>query len=145
MKNYEEIKQYRNLNRRMIAKADLIGVNWARYYAALLQLGGKCSEQYMRNFFIDDMKKLKHEHLALIYNDLEEHGDIKILSQQELKSKVLGLVEEIGKISVSMSKHFDSDEEINKPEACAIIPATKKLYSKVEELLLNLEESKARG
>ena len=60
-KTNKEIEYYRVLRAKMMVKAEILNVNWARYYANLLDLGGVNNEQYLKNFFNDDQKRFNSD------------------------------------------------------------------------------------
>lgn len=145
MKSNSELAHYQRLRARMMLRADSLNVNWARYYANLLDLGGVHSEQYLKNYFNDDNKKFNSEQLSIIYNDLENIKEVKTLTQCELQKEVLSFISEIGKLTTGMEKYLDVDNEITKIEASKLTPYTRKILFFAEELHIRLEETKAQG
>lgn len=145
MKTNIEIAYYQRLRAKMMLRADLLNVNWARYYANLLNLGGIHNEQYLKNYFNDDNKKLNSEQIATILMDLENVKEVKILTKVELQKEVLSFISEMGKLTSGMQKYLDEDDEITKMEASKLIPYSRKILYLAEELHLSLEETKAQG
>ena len=144
MKTHEEAQQYRHLKRRMIAKCDSNNTKWAGYYATLLGIGGNNPEQVIRNFFNDDLKRFNAEQMATIYNDLEDHHDVKPFTQCEAQQDVLKIVGKIGKISEKMQKHFDDVDELELSEVLPLIPESRELNSLAYLLAWRLEETRAQ-
>lgn len=144
-KSNKEIEFYRILRSKMIVRAEMLKVNWARYYANLLDLGGVNNEQYLKNYFNDDMKKFNSEQLATILLDLEEHKNIEPICQTEVRIETLKAVMEIGNLTSEMEKVFDNNDDVSKDEATKLIVKTTKLISVVKKLHLRLIETKAKG
>lgn len=145
MKSIEEQAHYRHLKRKMIAKCDAQNVKWATYYSNLLGIGGQNPEIALRNYFNDDIRRFNSEQLAVIYNDLEEHSEIKPFTQCEMQQEVLKIVGRIGKISEKMAKHFDDKDEITLDELLPLMPEGRELYSLSSLLYSRLEETKAQS
>ena len=97
-KSNKEIEYYRVLRAKMMVKAEMLNVNWARYYANLLDLGGVNNEQYLKNYFNDDNKRFNSEQLITILIDLEDVKEIEIITQCQMQNEVLKAVKEISKI-----------------------------------------------
>ena len=129
----------------MMVKAEILNVNWARYYANLLDLGGVNNEQYLKNFFNDDQKRFNSDQLSTILLDLENVKNIEVIGQCQMQSEVLKVVKEIGVLSGEMEKQFDNKNEIEIIEANRILPKARNLLVIVEKLVFRLEETKARG
>ena len=144
-KTNREIEYYRVLRNKMMAKAEMQNVSWARYYANLLDLGGVNNEQYLKNYFNDDMKKFNNEQLVTILLDLENFKNIEVITQCEMHREVLKVVKEIGVLSGEMEKQFDNKDEIEGTEAAKILPKARMLMATIEKLVFRLEETKARG
>ena len=144
-KTNREIEYYRVLRNKMMAKAEMQNVSWARYYANLLDLGGVNNEQYLKNYFNDDMKKFNNEQLLTILLDLENFKNIEVITQCEMHKEVLKVVKEIGVLSGEMEKQFDNKDEIEGTEAAKILPKARILMATIEKLVFRLEETKARG
>ncbi|MCT7528792.1 hypothetical protein N5T79_06500 [Aliarcobacter cryaerophilus] len=144
-KTNREIEYYRVLRNKMMAKAEMQNVSWARYYANLLDLGGVNNEQYLKNYFNDDMKKFNNEQLVTILLDLENFKNIEVITQNEMHKEVLKVVKEIGNLSGEMEKQFDNKDEIEGTEAAKILPKARMLMATIEKLVFRLEETKARG
>ena len=144
-KTNKEIEYYRVLRAKMMVKAEILNVNWARYYANLLDLGGVNNEQYLKNFFNDDQKRFNSDQLSTILLDLENVKNIEVLGQCQMHSEVLKVVKEIGVLSGEMEKQFDNKDEIEFIEASRILPKARNLLVIVEKLVFRLEETKARG
>lgn len=144
MKSTEEEKHYRNLKRKMIAKCDAKNIKWATYYANLLGIGGANPEIAFRNYFNDTNKRFNAEQMSVIYNDLEDHSDIKPYTQCEIQCEVLNAVSRIGKISEKMTKHFDDVDDISLDEILPLVPESRELYSIINLLNLRIEETKAQ-
>ena len=144
-KTNKEIEYYRVLRAKMMVKAEILNVNWARYYANLLDLGGVNNEQYLKNFFNDDNKRFNSDQLSTILLDLENVKNIEVISQCQMQSEVLKVVKEIGVLSGEMEKQFDNKDEIETVEANRILPKARNLLVVVEKLVFRLEETKARG
>lgn len=144
MKSFEEDKHYRSLKRKMIAKCDAQNIKWATYYANLLGIGGANPEIAFRNYFNDTNKRFNAEQMAVIYNDLEDHSDIKPFTQCEIQTEVLKAVGRIGKISEKMEKHFDEVDEISIDEILPLVPESRELYSIINLLNLRIEETKSQ-
>ena len=128
-----------------MVKAEILNVNWARYYANLLDLGGVNNEQYLKNFFNDDNKRFNSDQLSTILLDLENVKNIEVIGQCQMQSEVLKVVKEIGILSGEMEKQFDNKDEIETVEANRILPKARNLLVVVEKLVFRLEETKARG
>lgn len=143
MKTEEELQQYRRLRSELISISDARGVKWAMYYANLLGIGGNTPDQVFRNFFNDQSKRFNNEQLAIIYNDLEEHKDIRPFTQCEMQHEVLKIVGKIGKVIEKMQKHFDHKEEIDLDEILPLVPEVRELYSLSNLLNLRVEETRA--
>ena len=144
-KTNREIEYYRVLRNKMMAKAEMQNVSWARYYANLLDLGGVNNEQYLKNYFNDDMKKFNNEQLLTILLDLENFKNIEVITQCEMHKEVLKVVKEIGVLSGEMEKQFDNKDEIEGTEAAKILPKARMLMATIEKLVFRLEETKARN
>lgn len=144
-KTNREIEYYRVLRAKMMVKAEILNVNWARYYANLLDLGGVNNEQYLKNFFNDDQKRFNSDQLSTILLDLENVRNIEVIGQCQMQSEVLKVVKEIGVLSGEMEKQFDNKDEIETVEASRILPKARNLLVIVEKLVFRLEETKARG
>lgn len=144
-KTNKEIEYYRVLRAKMMVKAEILNVNWARYYANLLDLGGVNNEQYLKNFFNDDQKRFNSDQLSIILLDLENVKNIEVIGQCQMQSEVLKVVKEIGVLSGEMEKQFDNKDEIETVEANRILPKARNLLVIVEKLVFRLEETKARG
>ena len=144
-KTNREIEYYRVLRNKMMVKAEILNVNWARYYANLLDLGGVNNEQYLKNFFNDDQKRFNSDQLSTILLDLENIKEIEVIGQCQMQNEVLKAVKEIGILSGEMEKQFDSKDEIETVEANRILPKARNLLVVVEKLVFRLEETKARG
>ena len=144
-KTNKEIEYYRVLRAKMMVKAEILNVNWARYYANLLDLGGVNNEQYLKNFFNDDQKRFNSDQLSTILLDLENVKNIEVIGQCQMQSEVLKVVKEIGVLSGEMEKQFDNKDEIETIEANKILPKARNLLVVVEKLVFRLEETKARG
>ena len=143
-KTNKEIEYYRVLRAKMMVKAEILNVNWARYYANLLDLGGVNNEQYLKNFFNDDQKRFNSDQLSTILLDLENVKNIEVIGQCQMQSEVLKVVKEIGVLSGEMEKQFDNKDEIETVEANRILPKARNLLVIVEKLVFRLEETKAR-
>ena len=144
-KTNKEIEYYRVLRAKMMVKAEMLNVNWARYYANLLDLGGVNNEQYLKNYFNDDNKRFNSEQLITILIDLEDVKEIEIITQCQMQNEVLKAVKEIGILSGEMEKQFDNKDEIETIEASRILPKARNLLVIVEKLVFRLEETKARN
>lgn len=144
-KTNKEIEYYRVLRAKMMVKAEILNVNWARYYANLLDLGGVNNEQYLKNFFNDDQKRFNSDQLSTILLDLENVKNIEVIGQCQMQSEVLKVVKEIGNLTAEMEKQFDNKDEIEVIEASRILPKARNLLVVVEKLVFRLEETKARG
>ena len=144
-KTNKEIEYYRVLRAKMMVKAEILNLNWARYYANLLDLGGVNNEQYLKNFFNDDQKRFNSDQLSTILLDLENVKNIEVIGQCQMQSEVLKVVKEIGVLSGEMEKQFDNKDEIEIIEANRILPKARNLLVIVEKLVFRLEETKARG
>ena len=144
-KTNKEIEYYRVLRAKMMVKAEILNVNWARYYANLLDLGGVNNEQYLKNFFNDDQKRFNSDQLSTVLLDLENIKNIEAIGQCQMQSEVLKVVKEIGVLSGEMEKQFDNKDEIEIIEANRILPKARNLLVIVEKLVFRLEETKARG
>ncbi|WNL28008.1 hypothetical protein QUR76_06815 [Arcobacter cryaerophilus gv. pseudocryaerophilus] len=144
-KTNKEIEYYRVLRNKMMVKAEILNVNWARYYANLLDLGGVNNEQYLKNFFNDDNKRFNSDQLSTILLDLENVKNIEVIGQCQMQNEVLKVVKEIGVLSGEMEKQFDNKDEIETIEANRILPKARNLLVIVEKLVFRLEETKARG
>lgn len=144
-KTNKEIEYYRVLRAKMMVKAEILNVNWARYYANLLDLGGVNNEQYLKNFFNDDQKRFNSDQLSTILLDLENVKNIEVIGQCQMQNEVLKVVKEIGVLSGEMEKQFDNKDEIETVEANRILPKARNLLVVVEKLVFRLEETKARG
>lgn len=144
-KTNKEIEFYRVLRNKMMVKAETRNVNWARYYANLLDLGGINNEQYLKNYFNDDNKRFNGEQLSTILLDLEELKEIEPISQGQMEREVLKAVKEIGNLSSEMEKQFDNIDDIDVVEATKVLPKARSLLAVIKKLTLRLEETKARG
>ncbi|MCG3698748.1 hypothetical protein L5F42_02720 [Aliarcobacter butzleri] len=144
-KSNKEIEYYRVLRAKMMVKAEMLNVNWARYYANLLDLGGVNNEQYLKNYFNDDNKRFNSEQLSIILLDLENVKNIEVITQCQMQNEVLKAVKEIGILSGEMEKQFDNKDEIETIEASRILPKARNLLVIVEKLVFRLEETKARN
>ena len=144
-KTNKEIEYYRVLRAKMMVKAEILNVNWARYYANLLDLGGVNNEQYLKNYFNDDQKRFNSDQLSTILLDLENVKNIEVICQCQMQNEVLKVVKEIGVLSGEMEKQFDNKDEIETVEANRILPKARNLLVIVEKLVFRLEETKARG
>ena len=144
-KTNKEIEYYRVLRAKMMVKAEILNVNWARYYANLLDLGGVNNEQYLKNYFNDDQKRFNSDQLSTILLDLENVKNIEVIGQCQMQNEVLKVVKEIGILSGEMEKQFDNKDEIETVEANRILPKARNLLVIVEKLVFRLEETKARG
>lgn len=144
-KTNKEIEYYRVLRAKMMVKAEILNVNWARYYANLLDLGGVNNEQYLKNYFNDDQKRFNSDQLSTILLDLENIKNIEVIGQCQMQNEVLKVVKEIGVLSGEMEKQFDNKDEIEVIEANRILPKARNLLVIVEKLVFRLEETKARG
>ena len=144
-KTNKEIEYYRVLRAKMMVKAEILNVNWARYYANLLDLGGVNNEQYLKNYFNDDNKRFNSDQLSTILLDLENVKNIEAIGQCQMQNEVLKVVKEIGVLSGEMEKQFDNKDEIETVEANRILPKARNLLVVVEKLVFRLEETKARG
>ena len=144
-KSNNEIEFYKRLKNKMIIKAELLKVNWARYYATVLNLGGVHSEQYLKNYFNDDNKKLSSEQLATILMDLENITDVRPISQDQLQDEVLRMIGEIGELTRVMKKELDEHNDICLSEAIKLLPKTRNILVLAEELHIRLEETKSQG
>lgn len=145
MKSNTEIAYYQRLRAKMMVKAEMLNVNWARYYANLLNLGGVHNEQYLKNFFNDDKKKLNSEQLSIILMDLENITDVKPINQDQLQDEVLRMIGEIGELTRTMKKELDEHNDISDIEASKLLPKTRNILILAEELHIRLEETKAQG
>lgn len=145
MKSNTEIAYYQRLRAKMMVKAEMLNVNWARYYANLLNLGGVHNEQYLKNFFNDDKKKLNSEQLSIILMDLENISDVKPINQDQLQDEVLRMIGEIGELTRTMKKELDEHNDISDIEASKLLPKTRNILILAEELHIRLEETKAQG
>lgn len=141
-KTNKELEYYRVLRAKMMVKAEMQNVNWARYYANLLDLGGVNNEQYLKNYFNDDNKRFNTEQLATILLDLEDVKEIEIITQCQMEREVLKATAQMGKIIEKMNKHFDLKNEIELHEILPIVPETRELYSQAKLLYLRVEETK---
>ena len=121
-KTNKEIEYYRVLRAKMMVKAEIINVNWARYYANLLDLGGVNNEQYLKNFFNDDQKRFNSDQLSTILLDLENVKNIEVIGQCQMQSEVLKVVKEIRVLSGEIEKQSDNKDEIETVEANKILP-----------------------
>jgi len=144
-KTNKEIEYYRVLRAKMMVKAEMLNVNWARYYANLLNLGGVNNEQYLKNYFNDDNKRFNSEQLITILIDLEDVKEIEIITQCQMQNEVLKAVKEIGSITSEMEKQFDNKDEINSSEASKVLSKARPLLAVVNRFVLRLEETKARN
>lgn len=144
-KTNKEIEYYRVLRAKMMVKAEMLNVNWARYYANLLDLGGVNNEQYLKNYFNDDNKRFNSEQLITILIDLEDIKEIEIITQCQMQNEVLKAVKEIGSITSEMEKQFDNKNEINSSEASKVLSKARPLLAVVNRFVLRLEETKARN
>lgn len=144
-KTNKEIEYYRVLRAKMMVKAEMLNVNWARYYANLLDLGGVNNEQYLKNYFNDDNKRFNSEQLITILIDLEDVKEIEIITQCQMQNEVLKAVKEIGSITSEMEKQFDNKDEINSSEASKVLSKARPLLAVVNRFVLRLEETKARN
>lgn len=144
-KSNKEIEYYRVLRAKMMVKAEMLNVNWARYYANLLDLGGVNNEQYLKNYFNDDQKRFNSEQLITILIDLEDVKEIEIITQCQMQNEVLKAVKEIGSITSEMEKQFDNKDEINSSEASKVLSKARPLLAVVNRFVLRLEETKARN
>jgi len=144
-KTNKEIEYYRVLRAKMMVKAEMLNVNWARYYANLLDLGGVNNEQYLKNYFNDDNKRFNSEQLITILIDLEDVKEIEIITQCQMQNEVLKAVKEIGSITSEMEKQFDNKNEINSSEASKVLSKARPLLAVVNRFVLRLEETKARN
>ena len=144
-KTNKEIEYYRVLRAKMMVKAEIINVNWARYYANLLDLGGVNNEQYLKNFFNDDQKRFNSDQLSTILLDLENVKNIEVIGQCQMQSEVLKVVKEIRVLSGEIEKQSDNKDEIETVEANRILPKARNLLVIVEKLVFRREETKARG
>ncbi|MFV7791271.1 hypothetical protein ACNO6Z_10520 [Aliarcobacter lanthieri] len=144
-KTNKEIEYYRVLRAKMMTKAEMLNVNWARYFANLLDLGGVNNEQYLKNYFNDDNKRFNGEQLATILLDLEDVREIEIITQCQMQNEVLKAVKEIGSLTGEMEKQFDKNDEINNVEASKILPKARNLLAVVKKFVLRLEETRARN
>lgn len=144
-KTNKELEYYRVLRAKMMVKAEMLNVNWARYYANLLDLGGVNNEQYLKNYFNDDNKRFNSEQLTIILLDLEDVREIEIITQCQMQREVLKAVKEIGSLTNEMEKHFDNKEEIDSNEASKVLSKARPLLAVVKRFVLRLEETKARG
>ena len=145
MKTNIEIAYYQRLRAKMMVKAEILKVNWARYYANLLNLGGVHNEQYLKNYFNDDRKKLNSEQLSIILMDLENITDVKPINQDQLQEEVLRMICEIGDLTRTMKKELDEHSDISELEASKLLPKTRNILILAEELHIRLEETKAQG
>ncbi len=144
-KTNKELEYYRVLRAKMMVKAEMQNVNWARYYANLLDLGGVNNEQYLKNYFNDDNKRFNTEQLATILLDLEDVKEIEIITQCQMEREVLKAVKEIGILTSEMEKQFDNKDEIDSTEASKVLSKARPLLTVVKRFVLRLEETKARG
>ena len=144
-KSNKEIEYYRVLRAKMMVKAEMLNVNWARYYANLLDLGGVNNEQYLKNYFNDDNKRFNSEQLSTILLDLENVKNIEVITQCQMQNEVLKAVKEIGSITSEMEKQFDNKDEINSSEASKVLSKARPLLAVVNRFVLRLEETKARN
>ena len=144
-KSNKEIEYYRVLRAKMMVKAEMLNVNWARYYANLLDLGGVNNEQYLKNYFNDDNKRFNSEQLITILIDLEDVKEIEIITQCQMQNEVLKSVKEIGSITSEMEKQFDNKDEINSSKASKVLSKARPLLAVVNRFVLRLEETKARN
>ncbi|MFY4742566.1 hypothetical protein ACOTVT_03595 [Aliarcobacter butzleri] len=144
-KSNKEIEYYRVLRAKMMVKAEMLNVNWARYYANLLDLGGVNNEQYLKNYFNDDQKRFNSEQLITILIDLEDIKEIEIITQCQMQNEVLKAVKEIGSMTSEMEKQFDNKDEINSSEASKVLSKARPLLAVVNRFVLRLEETKARN
>ncbi|MFY4822041.1 hypothetical protein ACOTVO_04655 [Aliarcobacter butzleri] len=144
-KTNKEIEYYRVLRAKMMVKAEMLNVNWARYYANLLDLGGVNNEQYLKNYFNDDNKRFNSEQLITILIDLEDVKEIEIITQCQMQNEVLKAVKEIGSITSEMEKQFDNKDEISSSEASKVLSKARPLLAVVNRFVLRLEETKARN
>ena len=110
-KTNREIEYYRVLRAKMMVKAEILNVNWARYYANLLDLGGVNNEQYLKNFFNDDQKRFNSDQLSTILLDLENIKEIEVIGQCQMQSEGLimkivinGILKEFPQIKDEKSK-----------------------------------------
>lgn len=144
-KTNKELEYYRVLRAKMMVKAEMQNVNWARYYANLLDLGGVNNEQYLKNYFNDDNKRFNTEQLSTILLDLEDVKEIEIITQCQMEREVLKAVKEIGILTSEMEKQFDNKDEIDSTEASKVLSKARPLLTVVKRFVLRLEETKARG
>lgn len=144
-KTNKEIEFYGVLRSKMMVKAEIMNVNWARYYANLLDLGGVNNEQYLKNYFNDDSKRFNSDQLSTILLDLENVKNIEVIGQCQMQNEVLKVVKEIGNLTAEMEKQFDNTDEIESQEVNKILPKARNLLVIVEKLVFRLEETKARG
>ena len=141
-KTNSEVKYYQRLRSKMMVKAESMKVNWARYYANLLDLGGVHAEQYLKNFFNDDNKRFNSDQLSIILLDLENFTDVKHINQDQLQDEDLRMITEIGELTRVMKKELDEDREITDYEATKLLPKTRSILILAEELHIRLEETK---
>lgn len=141
-KTNNEIKYYQRLRSKMIIRAEQLKVNWARYYASLLDLGGIHAEQYLKNYFNDDNKRFNSDQLSIILLDLENFKDVKPIDQDQLQDEVLKMITEIGELTRTMKEELDEDKNISDYEASRLLPKTRAISYLVEELHIRLEETK---
>ncbi|MBL3520281.1 hypothetical protein H0A43_07320 [Arcobacter lanthieri] len=144
-KTNKELEYYRVLRAKMMVKAEMQNVNWARYYANLLDLGGVNNEQYLKNYFNDDNKRFNTEQLTTILLDLEDVKEIEIITQCQMQREVLKAVKEIGNLTSEMEKQFDNKDEIDSNEASKVLSKARPLLAVIKKFVLRLEETKARG
>lgn len=141
-KTNSEIKYYQRLRSKMMVRAELLKVNWARYYANLLDLGGVNADQYLKNFFNNDNKRFNSDQLSVILLDLENYTDVKHIDQDQLQTEVLRMIGEIGELTKTMKKELDEHNEISDYEATKLLPKTRNILILAEELHIRLEETK---
>lgn len=141
-KTNNEVKYYQRLRSKMVVRAEHLKVNWARYYANLLDLGGVHAEQYLKNYFNDDNKRFNSDQLSIILLDLENFKDVKPINQDQLQDEVLRMIMEIGTLTRAMKDELDDDKNISDYEAARLLPKTKTILFLAEELHIRLEETK---
>jgi len=144
MKTYQEELFYRNLERKLKAKHDGSNVDWARYGANLLGLGGKTPEQVFRNKFNDPLKRFNKEQLEILHNDLDNVEDVKPFTQCTMQKEIMEIMARIGKISENMAKHFDNKDEIELSEIRPCMRDIRELEALATRLNQRAIETKAQ-
>ena len=141
VKTETEERQYQVLRAKMKLRCDSIGVSWAGYFADKLDLGGINADQYLRNFFTVPSKRLNHEQLAIIYNELEDLSHIKHLTEEQLKVETLKAMVEVGNISKKIVDCVDGNGILTHEELDCI--DVSKLKVIVDQFFWEVVETKA--